>query len=71
VTPGRVAIGREAVMRQNNCGPETAPFDPDPCVQYTGCMTGYPVVWCEIPILDHTGPWDLSGYAVWQLFASL
>jgi polyhydroxybutyrate depolymerase len=74
VTPGRVAVAREAVMQQNNCGPETAPFDPDPglapCLRYTGCQTGYDVVWCEVKDLNHD-VWSMAGFAVWQLFGSL
>jgi poly(3-hydroxybutyrate) depolymerase len=70
VTPGRVAVAREAVMQQNNCGPEMAPWDPDPCQRYTGCQTGYDVVWCQVPAQTHDA-WGMAGYAVWNLFGSL
>jgi poly(3-hydroxybutyrate) depolymerase len=39
--------GLDKVLQQNNCGTETIPVDPSPCVEYQGCDAGYPVIWCE------------------------
>ncbi len=38
---------RDKILKQNNCGTQTKPVDPSPCVEYQGCTSGYPVVWCE------------------------
>ena len=35
------------LLKQNNCGTQTKPVDPSPCVEYQECTSGFPVVWCE------------------------
>jgi hypothetical protein len=53
-------------LSRNQCGTQTAPVTPSPCVQYQGCATGYPVTWC----LFSGGhmPWSPSSDAVWTFF---
>ncbi|HSY23932.1 MAG TPA: prolyl oligopeptidase family serine peptidase [Polyangiaceae bacterium] len=45
IADGRSA--RDQILSENNCGDQTMPIDPSPCVAYQGCDTGYPVTWCE------------------------
>jgi polyhydroxybutyrate depolymerase len=42
---GRAA--RDKILAEDNCGTQTTPVAPSPCVAYQGCETGYPVTWCE------------------------
>ncbi len=39
----------EALAEYNGCTTETKAVDPSPCVEYRGCTSGYPVVWCPRP----------------------
>lgn len=66
-------IARNHWLEANDCGEETEPTDPDPCVVYQGCAEGHEVVWCE-----HTdesqgiGPhgWPaFAGDAIWSFFS--
>lgn len=41
---------RDYFIATNHCTTVTQAVEPSPCVEYTGCDAGYPVVWCE-----HTG----------------
>jgi poly(3-hydroxybutyrate) depolymerase len=45
IANGRAA--RDRILSENNCGTQTMPVDPSPCVAYQGCNNGYPVTWCE------------------------
>jgi hypothetical protein len=49
---------RDEFIQKNGCTSMTMPIEPSPCVEYQGCMNGYPVVWCE-----HTGATWWSGTA--------
>lgn len=42
---GQSALAK--ILKENNCGTETVPVDPSPCVKYQGCDPGYDVTWCE------------------------
>jgi poly(3-hydroxybutyrate) depolymerase len=46
----------DALVKYNGCSSQTKPVDPSPCVEYQGCMTGYPVVWCVRPGDPHAIP---------------
>jgi poly(3-hydroxybutyrate) depolymerase len=44
---------RDRILKSNMCGTTTVPWDwdgnpatPSTCVEYQGCLPGYPVVWC-------------------------
>jgi poly(3-hydroxybutyrate) depolymerase len=37
---------RDFWVRANGCTTTTAPGDPAQCLNYQGCMPGYPVIWC-------------------------
>ncbi len=62
---------RDYWRRVNQCATTTKPHDPSPCVEYTGCAPGRPVVWCEVPGVGHV-VWPSEGAKVtWSFFASL
>jgi hypothetical protein len=47
---------RDEVLTRNGCtGTATAMYDPtySQCVTYTGCPAAYPVVWCDLPGVNH------------------
>ena len=46
----------EALAKYNGCTTTTKPVDPSPCVEYQGCMEGYPVIWCVRPGDGHAIP---------------
>ena len=54
-------------LTKNGCGTQTTPVSPSPCVQYQGCMTGYPVTWCEFS--GGHMPWSPAPDAVWTFFS--
>lgn len=66
VNDGRSA--RDVFLERNNCGSQTTPVDPSPCVSYEGCDAGYPVVWCESRGGGHT-PVSNSGELIWNFFS--
>jgi poly(3-hydroxybutyrate) depolymerase len=49
---------RDYLIKTNHCTMTSAPVDPSPCVAYSGCDAGYPVVWCE-----HTGGHTVPSFA--------
>jgi polyhydroxybutyrate depolymerase len=59
--------GRDEFLARNGCGTETMPTGQNDCVSYQGCMSGYPVVWCEFGG-GHSPP-SFSGEAVWAFFS--
>jgi polyhydroxybutyrate depolymerase len=54
-------------LTKNGCGTQTTPVSPSPCVQYQGCMAGYPVTWCEFS--GGHMPWSPAPDAVWAFFS--
>jgi hypothetical protein len=75
----RTEAARDSIRMRNGCGTETMPWDPgeaefdsSSCVEYQGCMPGYPVVWCPTPG-GHTNGLDsgLSSKGFWKLWSSL
>ena len=54
-------------LTKNGCGTQTTPVTPSPCVQYQGCMAGYPVTWCEFS--GGHMPWSPAPDAVWAFFS--
>lgn len=75
---------RDRIVKLNGCTDQTMPYDPGPmitkpnnatvsCVQYVGCMPGYPVVWCTTTGLGHNDQvgTGLSTYGFWKFWMSL
>jgi len=54
-------------LTKNGCGTQTTPVNPSPCVQYQGCMAGYPVTWCEFS--GGHMPWSPAPDALWVFFS--
>jgi polyhydroxybutyrate depolymerase len=72
----QVMKGLSRVLTANGCGAETLPYDagvPSPCVEYQGCMPGYPVVWCVTMGLGHNDQSGsgLSTVGFWNFWKSL
>ena len=71
---------RDSLIMRNGCTTQTAPwlpgetaFDSSSCVEYQGCMPGYPVVWCPTPG-GHTNTVNdtkLSPQGFWKFWSSL
>jgi poly(3-hydroxybutyrate) depolymerase len=59
--------GRDVFLERNGCSDQTTPVEPDECVAYQGCMTGYPVTWCEWDGGHRTPPFATD--AVWDFFS--
>ena len=51
----------DSLVKYNGCSADTKPVDPSPCVEYQGCMPGYPVVWCVRPGDPHAIPSFAAG----------
>jgi len=75
---------RDRVVKLNGCSNQTMPYDPGPdikakagvtvsCVQYVGCMPGYPVVWCTTTGQGHTDQVEtgLSTFGFWKFWSAL
>jgi polyhydroxybutyrate depolymerase len=54
----------------NQCGTGQAATSPSPCVAYSACPAGKPVVFCPIDGLGHA-VWSDAATATWQFFRSL
>jgi poly(3-hydroxybutyrate) depolymerase len=57
---------RDIFLTRNACGTDTSPVDPSPCVSYSGCTEGYPVVYCEFS--GGHMPWSSAPDTVWKFF---
>jgi polyhydroxybutyrate depolymerase len=51
----------DALVKYNGCSSDTQPVSPSPCVEYQGCMPGYPVIWCVRPGDPHAIPSFAAG----------
>jgi poly(3-hydroxybutyrate) depolymerase len=75
--PDTVGMAVERVRVANGCGTETVPYDagvPSPCVQYQGCMPGYPLVRCETSGYGHSdqsATSRISTIGFWRFWTSL
>ncbi|HMF44153.1 MAG TPA: prolyl oligopeptidase family serine peptidase [Polyangia bacterium] len=65
IADGMTALNK--FLTKNGCGTQTTPVNPSPCVQYQGCMAGYPVTWCEFS--GGHMPWSPAPDAVWAFFS--
>jgi hypothetical protein len=71
---------RDDLIKRNGCSMETKPwapgqasFDSSSCLEYQGCMPGYPVVWCPTPG-GHTNTINdthLTTQGFWYLWSML
>jgi hypothetical protein len=71
---------RDSLIERNGCTMNTMPwlpgetaFDSSSCVEYQGCMPGYPVIWCPTPG-GHTNTINdskLTPHGLWKLWSSL
>jgi poly(3-hydroxybutyrate) depolymerase len=60
---------RDRWLEANGCGDTTAPAEPAPCVEYTGCSEGLPVRWC---VYDDGHDWPEFGPdGIWGFFRAL
>lgn len=64
---------RDRHLENNGCdtAAATTPTDHPPCVEYAGCDTGYPVVWCQTAGQDHSRQDGLSAPAFWDFLSAL
>jgi hypothetical protein len=75
-TPAMVMLALQRVLTANGCGTETEPYDvgvTSPCLQYKGCMSGYPVVWCLTSGVGHAdqSTTKISTIGFWHFWTSL
>lgn len=76
ISGGRTA--RDVFVKRNGCSSDTTPsspswcdgiasnYQPCTCVDYQGCMPGYPVTWCEYNADHQAAP--NSGTTLWKFF---
>lgn len=57
---------RDKFLAVNQCGTQTVATTPSPCVEYQGCASGYPVVWCEFS--GGHMPVSFGPDAIWNFF---
>lgn len=73
---------RDRILAKNGCSTETKPYDYDgdpntasTCVEYQGCMPGYPVVWCPTMAAQgkptHNSQVPISTVGFWRFWSSL
>ena len=77
ISGGRTA--RDVFVKRNGCTSQTTPsspswcdgiassYQPCTCVDYQGCMPGYPVTWCEYNADHQAAP--NSGPTLWSFFS--
>lgn len=72
-------MANECANSSADCSPSTSSLvappatpttatSPSPCVQSSGCKTGYPVVLCEIPGMGHS-IWSHAAPTIWAFFS--
>jgi poly(3-hydroxybutyrate) depolymerase len=65
VTTARGRAARDKYLARNQCGTQTVPASPSPCVEYQGCAA--PTFWCEFPGGHNT--WSEEPKAIWKFFS--
>jgi poly(3-hydroxybutyrate) depolymerase len=58
---------RDYFLTLNHCTMTTAPTTPSPCIEYSGCDTGYPVHWCQFAGGHSTPTFAAAG--IWPFFS--
>jgi poly(3-hydroxybutyrate) depolymerase len=61
--------GRDRVVRMNQCGTATMPYDPAPCVSYQQCKPGYPVIWCPTMGKGHDRQDSFAPAPIWKFLS--
>ena len=67
ITQGRAS--RDRAIRRNGCTTQTTAVNG--CVSYSGCKTGFPVIWCETNGLGHDIAGGTAPARVWEFFSTL
>jgi len=64
---------RDSLLTRNGCDKTTAPTPTDhpPCVAYSGCASGKPVVWCQTSGKDHDRQDALAAPIFWDFLSKL
>ena len=57
---------RDYFLTLNHCTMTSAPTTPSPCIEYSGCDTGYPVHWCQFAGGHTTASFAAAG--IWPFF---
>jgi polyhydroxybutyrate depolymerase len=67
---------RDRIIAINKCSQDTKPYDwdgdpktPSPCVEYQGCLPGYPVVWCQTTGLGHSTQVPMSTVGLFRFWS--
>jgi poly(3-hydroxybutyrate) depolymerase len=58
---------RDYFLTLNHCTMTSAPTTPSPCVEYSGCDSGYPVHWCQFSGGHMTPSFATAG--IWPFFS--
>ena len=58
---------RDYFLTLNHCTMTSAPTTPSPCIEYSGCDTGYPVHWCQFAGGHSTASFAAAG--IWPFFS--
>jgi poly(3-hydroxybutyrate) depolymerase len=69
---------RDRLKAINGCSDQTLPYvwdtnpnTPSTCVQYQGCMPGYPLVWCPTHGNGHSSQVPITTVGLWKFWSSL
>ncbi|HVZ75378.1 MAG TPA: hypothetical protein VHJ20_23540 [Polyangia bacterium] len=69
-------MARDRILAINKCGTDTKPYDwdgdpktPSVCVEYQGCLPGFPVVWCPTTGLGHSPQVPMSTVGTWRFWS--
>ena len=74
-TPAMGMHARDFLLQQNGCSMTSKPYDDVPantsglCVQYDGCKSGYPVVWCQTSGINHDPQQTRSPELFWRFLS--
>jgi polyhydroxybutyrate depolymerase len=79
-TANTLAMGmhaREALLQENACAMTSTPYTDVPantaglCVQYDGCKSGFPVVWCQTSGINHDPQQTRAPDLFWKFLSKL
>jgi polyhydroxybutyrate depolymerase len=69
---------RDRLKAINGCSDTTLPYQwdvnpdtPSVCVQYQGCMPGYPLIWCQTQGKGHSDGKPMTTVGLWKFWSSL
>ena len=66
VPPANAQAANNYFVSKNQCSMQTMPVSPSPCVEYQGCLPGYPVTWCEFS--GGPMPSSMAPDPIWAFF---